>query len=280
MKSVKIKWWLLPKFSLLFPQRLEGVIFRRNLSPLSYQILDAFLKCIFFLLILIIFGKSLVSLEWICRNFCIFKSTSPASVESPLQNKETSVFGNLLHPRQLEPLWFTGWLTWWAMIWLKMCNTAVLTSALILPQEEGKVGFIVFYKVGFIGCDRLITSLTLELRWRVKAGDKGIDEEGCNFLCVCVCLSVWEGECAPFFEPGSDSRNPRGGEGGNWTGITASHRCVAVTHAETLPQLLCSRRWRKMWCGTYRRDRAMVYLFFFPSSRWHIITKMELSIKV
>lgn len=50
------------------------------------------------------------------------------------------------------------------MIWQKVSNTAVSTSALILPQEEGKVGFIVLYKVGFIGCDRLITSLTVELR--------------------------------------------------------------------------------------------------------------------
>lgn len=93
------------------------------------------------------------------------------------------------------------------MIWQKVSNTAVSTSALILPQEEGKVGFIVLYKVGFIGCDRLITSLTLELRWRVKAGDKGVDEEGCNFfLCVRMCERV--DVC--LLEPGLESRNPQG----------------------------------------------------------------------
>lgn len=50
------------------------------------------------------------------------------------------------------------------------------------------MGFIPLYKVGFIGCGRLIKSLTLELRLGVNAGDKGIDEEGWYFLCVCFCV--------------------------------------------------------------------------------------------
>lgn len=121
------------------------------------------------------------------------------------------------------------------MIWQKVSNTAVSTSALILPQEEGKVGFIVLYKVGFIGCDRLITSLTLELRWRVKAGDKGVDEEGCNFLCVPVCVKGWM--CA-FLEPGLESRNPWGNKVRTGLGL---QRLNAVLLSLTEKHRLASR---------------------------------------
>ena len=97
-------------------------------------------------------------------------------------------------------------------------------------RKKGRQGFILFYEEGFIGCGRLIKSLTLELRWGVKAGDKGIDEEGWDFLCVYEC------GCASFglwiiFHKSSGHR------GENWTGITASQCCVPVTHRETLPVL-------------------------------------------
>lgn len=70
-----------------------------------------------------------------------------------------------------------------------MSDTAVWTSSLILPEEEGKAGLIVLYKEDFIGCGRLIKSLTLELRWGVKASDKGVEEEVWGCFCVPVCVS-------------------------------------------------------------------------------------------
>lgn len=131
--------------------------------------------------------------------------------------------------------WVIGWLpfpistSWWVVIWLKN----VWYSCLNLcsdPPTAGREGG--FHKEGFIGCGRLIKSLTLEVRWRVKAGDKGIDEEEWDFfLWVCVRVDV----C--LLDPRLWCHKPSGDRGENWTGITASRRRVAVTHRETLPLL-------------------------------------------
>lgn len=55
---------------------------------------------------------------------------------------------------------------------------------------EREAGFHFSY-IRFIGCGRVIKSLALELRWRVKTGDKSIDEKGWNFFCACL----WGCEC-------------------------------------------------------------------------------------
>lgn len=89
-----------------------------------------------------------------------------------------------------------GWLassdtlSWWAAIWLKNVWYSCLNLCTdpITAGREG--GFHSLYKVGFIGCGRLIKSLTLELRWGVKAGDKGIDKEAWFFF-FCLCVCVW-----------------------------------------------------------------------------------------
>lgn len=128
----------------------------------------------------------------------------------------------------------------------RTCDTAVSTSALILLEQEERLDFILLYKVDLIGCGRLIKSLTLELRWEVKAGDKDIDEEGWDFF---VCLCMCECGCASF---GSYSIYSQGTKGRTGLGL---QRLNSVSLSLTENHFLYRKSLRRMWEGCRHEPR-------------------------